>query len=65
MNLKPDPGLGVTVVAVRAVAGGTEEHVAEVAEIAYAACLADELEYEAQTRSLRATARTHDKEGNR
>ena len=65
VNLKPDPGLGVTVVAVRAVAGGTEEHVAEVAEIAYAACLADELEYETQTRSLRATARTHDKEGTR
>ena len=55
----------MTVVAVRAVAGGTEEHVAEVAEIAYAACLADELEYETQTRSLRATARTHDKEGTR
>ena len=65
VNLKPDPGLGVTVVAVRAVAEGTEEHVAEVAEIAYAVCLADELEYETQTRSLRATARTHDKEGNR
>lgn len=64
VKLKPDPGLGVTVVAVRAVAEGTEEHVAEAAEIAYAACLADELDFATQSRSLRTASRTPDKEGN-
>ncbi|MEM9464839.1 MAG: hypothetical protein AAGA90_05685 [Actinomycetota bacterium] len=42
VTLKPDPGLGVTLVAVRAVADGTEADVAEAAERAWAACVADE-----------------------
>lgn len=48
VTLKPDPGLGVTLVAVRATAAGTEAHVSEATEIAYAACVADELDYVSQ-----------------
>ncbi|MEM8708642.1 MAG: hypothetical protein AAGE98_19425 [Actinomycetota bacterium] len=43
VTLKPDPGLGITVVIVRATDDGTEDDVAEATEVAYAACLADEL----------------------
>lgn len=40
--LKPDPGLGVTLVAVRAVGEGSEVDVSAASEMAWAACVADE-----------------------
>ncbi|MEO0494491.1 MAG: hypothetical protein AAF081_13870 [Actinomycetota bacterium] len=64
VTLKPDPCLGITLVAVRAVGDGTEEHVAEATEIAYAACLADELDFTTLGRPSGAPARTPDKESN-
>ena len=45
VTLKPDPALGVTLVAIRANALGTDSDVALATEAAYVACLVDELTY--------------------
>lgn len=50
VTLKPDPGLGITLVSVSAHTGGTEADVAEAARMAHAACVVDELIFD--TRSL-------------